>query len=167
MFGRQTRAQKFESRPPLVQCTRCLQLGHSVGRCPKSSSTIVCPLCGGPHTLAGHAHRCPTASRHPEKSCDCVVSCFLCREKGKDGSRHGALSPSCPLKAAFRVSRPPSQPSPAAASARVDDVPSDAVTVPPTPVTEDTVMVTDPEVLASLASLASPSAPSASSPLNA
>jgi hypothetical protein len=78
MFRQQTRAQKFESRPALAQCTHCLCLGHSVGRCPKPSSTIVCLLCGGPHTLAGHAHHCPMATRHPGKSCDCTVTCFLC-----------------------------------------------------------------------------------------
>jgi hypothetical protein len=107
------------------------------------------------------------ASRHLGKSCDCIVSCFLCREKGRDGACHGALSSSCPLKAAFRMSHPPSQPSPAASAARVDDVPSDVVTVPPTPITEDTKMVTDPAVLATLTSLAGPSAIATSSPLNA
>jgi hypothetical protein len=60
------------------------------------------------------------------------------------------------------MSQPPSQPSPTVSSARVDDVPSDAITVPPTPITKDTKMVTDPAVLASLASIAGPSAAAAS-----
>jgi hypothetical protein len=156
MFGRQTRAQRFENRPTLVQCTRCLRLGHSVGRCPKPSGTVVCPLCGGPHTLAAHAHRCPLSSRHPGASCDCPVTCFLCREKGKDGSRHGALSDTCPLKGAFRASRALPPPSATASQARVDNTSSDAAMVPPTPDTVDMAMVTDPAVLASLASFAGP-----------
>jgi hypothetical protein len=165
MFGRLTRAQKFKGRPALVQCGRCLRQGHSVGRCPKPASTIVCPLCGGPHTLAGHAHQCPLSARHPGVSCDCLVTCFLCREKGKDGSRHGALSPSCPLKAAYQSSGAPSPPSSqAASSSRPADIPSDAITVPPTPITEDTEMVTDPVVLASIAG---PSGSSAFPPPNA
>jgi hypothetical protein len=166
MFGRLTKAQKFEGHPTLAQCGRCLRLGHSVGRCSKPASTIVCPLCGGPHTLAGHAHRCPLSTHHLGVSCDCPVTCFLCREKGKDGSRHGALSPSCPLKAAFRSSGAPSPPSSqtVASSSHRSEVPSDAVTIPPTPITEDTEMVTDPVVLASIAG---PSGSSALPPLNA
>jgi hypothetical protein len=105
LFGHQTHVQKFESQPTLVQCTCCLQLGHSVGRCPKPSSTIVCPLCGGPHTLAGHAHQCPMVTHHPGKLCDCPVTCFLCCKKGKDGSCHGALSDTCLLKSAYWASR--------------------------------------------------------------
>jgi hypothetical protein len=165
-FGHLTKAQKFEGRPALAQCGRCLRLGHSVGRCPKPASLIVCPLCGRPHTLAGHAHRCPLSACHPGVSCDCPVMCFLCREKGKDGSRHGALSPSCPLKAAYRspgVPFPPSSQT-VASSSRRDEVPSDAVTVPPTPITEDMEMVTDPVVLASIVG---PSGSSALPPPNA
>jgi hypothetical protein len=164
MFRCQTRAQKFESWPTLVQCTCCLRLGHSVGRCPKHSLTIVCPLCRGPHTLAGHTHRCSMATRHLNKTCDCPVTCFLCCEKGKDGAWHGALSDSCPLKGAYHISRPPPRSSPMASTTRIDDVPSDAVTIPPMPITEDTIMETD---LMILASITSPSAIPAASPLNA
>src|SRR6267142_1118964 len=95
--------KRFVSHPLFSQCSRCHRLSHNMDRCRRPSTLIVCPLCGGPHTLPEHAHRCPVAAtNHHGKSCDCAVSCFICRERKLSGEGHAALSPLCPLKKLYR-----------------------------------------------------------------
>ena len=60
LFGKFVKIIPFESRAVLVQCSRCLRLCHSVERCRRPRSTIICGLCGGPHTHASHPYHCPT-----------------------------------------------------------------------------------------------------------
>jgi hypothetical protein len=101
LFGTYVRSKKFLSRPALLQCDRCHRLGHSLGRCPRPTSLIVCALCGGAHTVASHPYHC-AAKSHKGKKCDCPVSCFLCKEKKQDGQGHHARSNNCPLRAHYR-----------------------------------------------------------------
>jgi hypothetical protein len=64
MFGSFVTARAFENRPSFSQCSRCLRLGHSVDRCNRPNSLVVCPSCGGPHKAHEHAFRCPTSKSH-------------------------------------------------------------------------------------------------------
>ena len=121
----------FQSCPLFSQCSCCHRLGHGTDRCRCPSTLIVCPLCGGPHTQVEHAHRCPVAAtKHHSKSCDCTVSCFICRERRLSGEGHSTLSPLCPLKKLYRL---PTDPSLHAAKKMAMDpplIPSNAETVP-------------------------------------
>jgi len=54
LYGAQSVAEWFNSLPLARQCDRCHRLGHSVERCWFSKSSIICPLCGGPHAAKDH-----------------------------------------------------------------------------------------------------------------
>jgi hypothetical protein len=137
MFGSFVKAQAFENRPSFSQCTCCLRLGHIVERCNRPSSLVVCPHCGGPHSAAQHAFRCPRSQNHRGRQCSCPPHCFLCVEKkmkGK-GEGHNALSRSCPLHEQYRVIAPTPRRPDSDGDIIVPDAPtpSDAETLPPTP----------------------------------
>jgi hypothetical protein len=78
MFGSFVTVHPFVNHPSFSQCARCLRLGHSVDRCNRPSSLVVCPHCGGPHSASEHAFHCPNASKHCGHQCNCPPSCFLC-----------------------------------------------------------------------------------------
>jgi hypothetical protein len=71
MFGSFVTVRAFKNRPSFSQCSRCLRLGHSVDRCNRPSSLVVCPHCGGPHTALQHPFRCPMSSNHRGRPCSC------------------------------------------------------------------------------------------------
>jgi hypothetical protein len=71
MFGSFVTIRAFENRPSFSQCSRCLRLRHSLDRCNRPSSLVVCPHCGGPHTAVQHPFRCPTSSSHRGRPCSC------------------------------------------------------------------------------------------------
>jgi hypothetical protein len=114
MFGSFVHVRAFENRPSFSQCSRCLHLGHSVERCNRPPSLVVCPHCGGPHTAPQHTFRCPMSNNHRRRQCSCPPRCFLCIEKkmkGK-GEGHTALSHSCPLRQQYcTTTSPPLAPS--------------------------------------------------------
>jgi hypothetical protein len=78
MFGSFVMVRPFVNHPSFSQCTCCLRLGHSVDCCNRPSSLVVCPHCRGPHSASEHAFRCPNASKHCGRQCNCPPSCFLC-----------------------------------------------------------------------------------------
>jgi hypothetical protein len=141
MFRSFVTARPFENRPSFSQCSRCLRLGHSVDRCNRPSSLVVCPFCGGPHKSHEHAFRCPTSKTHRGRQCSCPPRCFLCIEhKHKlKGEGHNALSHSCPLRALYRAVAADPAPSARHPADSDGDVPipdapsSSADTIPPTP----------------------------------
>jgi hypothetical protein len=138
MFGSFVTARPFENRPSFSQCSRCLHLGHSVERCNRPSSLVVCPSCGGPHKAHEHAFRCPTSQTHRGRQCSCPPRCFLCIERKHKlkGEGHNALSHSCPLRALYRsVAADPSAPTrrPSVSDGDAPFPGSSADTIPPTP----------------------------------
>jgi hypothetical protein len=141
MFGSFVTARPFENRPSFSQCSRCLRLGHSVERCNRPSSLVVCPSCGGPHKAHEHAFRCPNSKTHRGRQCSCPPRCFLCIERKHKlkGEGHNALSHSCPLRALYRASAadpppPPRCPSDLDGDVSIPDAPSSSAhTIPPTP----------------------------------
>jgi hypothetical protein len=141
MFGSFVTARPFENRPSFSQCSRCLRLGHSVERCNRPSSIVVCPSCGGPHKSHEHAFRCPTSKTHRGRQCTCPPRCFLCieRKHPRKGEGHNALSHSCPLRALYRNGTTNPTPSSTCPADSDGDVPipdapsSSADTIPPTP----------------------------------
>jgi hypothetical protein len=79
LFGRETTVRAFESRPTLLQCARCLRLGHTSPNCKRSKLFIACAKCGGPHQTAIHKYHCNIrGAKHKGAHCDCPPSCFLC-----------------------------------------------------------------------------------------
>jgi hypothetical protein len=141
MFGSFVTARPFENRPSFSQCSRCLRLGHSVERCNRPSSLVVCPSCGGPHKAHEHAFRCPSSKSHRGRQCSCPPRCFLCIERKHKlkGEGHNALSHSCPLRALYRAVAADPAPSPHRLSDSDGNIPipdaprSSADTIPPTP----------------------------------
>ena len=71
MFGRICTVQLFESCPLLLQCSRCLHLGHTIDHCRCDHDLLVCPKCGGPHESFNHAYHCPTSKSHKGARCNC------------------------------------------------------------------------------------------------
>lgn len=105
LFGRETTVRAFENRPTLIQCGRCLRLGHSIPNCKRSKTFIACAKCGGPHLTAIHKYHCNVrGAKHRGQHCDCPPSCFLCLEKGRPGKDHIATDELCPLRKNFRSS---------------------------------------------------------------
>jgi hypothetical protein len=162
LFGRETTVRAFESRPTLLQCARCLRLGHTSPNCKRSKSFIACAKCGGPHQTNIHKYHCNIrGAKHKGTHCDCPPSCFLCIEKRLSGKDHISTDESCPLRKHFRTNLrsaiddalklktpPPTTPttwSPTPPpTARIDDVmdvitPSPAADGPFTLVTEHTL----------------------------
>jgi hypothetical protein len=133
MYGSFVTVHAFKNCPSFSQCSWCLRLGHSVERCNRPGSLVVCPHCGGPHKAHEHAFRCPSSATHRGHQCSCPPRCFLCIEKKHKlkGAGHNALSHSCPLRALHRVTIP--DPSPPPHPAAGEQVPSKAETLPPTP----------------------------------
>ena len=103
MFGQLVLIQSWESRPLLMQCSRCLRFGHMVECCCQQKDLVVCSLCGGAHPGAGHPSNCPFQDKHPGRKCDCTPSCFLCLSQGKekDVAGHTATSVLCLLHKNF------------------------------------------------------------------
>jgi len=54
LYGAQSVAEWFNSLLLACQCDRCHHLRHAVKRCQFSKSSIICPLCGGPHAAKDH-----------------------------------------------------------------------------------------------------------------
>ena len=127
MFGKLVTIRSWEARPILSQCTRCLQLGHTVDRCRRHKDLVVCSKCGGAHEDALHHFNCPRSDRHKGRGCDCPPSCFLCIAQGnhKTAQGHTLTSVTCPIRKHFRTpSDDPTTPNRAR-----------SVTIPPTPAT--------------------------------
>jgi hypothetical protein len=104
LFGRETTVRAFESRPTLLQCARCLRLGHTSPNCKRSKSFIACAKCGGPHQTSIHKYHCNIrGAKHKGTHCDCPPTCFLCIEKKLSGKAHIATDDSCPLRKHFRT----------------------------------------------------------------
>jgi hypothetical protein len=97
LFGSFMTVCPFENCLSFSQCSRCLWLRHLVERCNQPSTLVVCPRCGGPHMASEHAFRCPNASKHRGRECNCPPFCFLCQEKKRKADGHHALSTGCPL----------------------------------------------------------------------
>jgi hypothetical protein len=144
MFGSFITARPFENRPSFSQCSCCLHLSHSVERCNRPSSLVVCPACGGPDKAHKHTFRCPTSKLHRGRQCSCPPRCFLCIERKHKlkGEGHTALSHSCPLRALYwtvapNVTTSSHRPTTADEDVHIPDAPdalssSDSNTVPPT-----------------------------------
>ena len=64
MFSKLVTIHSWESCPLLSQCTRCLQLGHTVERCRHHKDLVVCSKCGGAHQDALHHFNCPRSDKH-------------------------------------------------------------------------------------------------------
>jgi hypothetical protein len=105
LFGRMTTVRAFENRPTLLQCGRCLRLGHTIPNCKRSKTFLACAKCGGPHLTSIHKYHCNVrGAKHKGAHCDCPPSCFLCLEKRLPGKDHIATDESCPLRKHFRSS---------------------------------------------------------------
>ena len=105
MFGKLVTIRRWEARPLLSQCSRCLRLGHTVDRCRRHKDLVVCSKCGGAHEDALHHFNCPRSDRHKGRGCDCPPSCFLCIAQGnhKAAQGHTSTSVTCPIRKHFRL----------------------------------------------------------------
>jgi hypothetical protein len=105
MFGKLVTIQSWETRPLLLQCTRCLRLGHTIEWCQRHKDLVVCSKCGGAQQDALHHFNCPHSDRHKGRGCDCPLSCFLCIAQGnpKAAQGHTSTSVTCPIRKHFRL----------------------------------------------------------------
>ena len=117
MFNSYVQFSISRSRPTLIQCTRCHQLGHARNSrvCRVPTDALVCFMCGGPHRAERHGQECRRVHKDIN-FCDCPLKCILCGNLG-----HHARDPKCPQRAAFapprhnnnqptRARNPPEQP---------------------------------------------------------
>ena len=109
MFNAYVQFSISRSRPTLIQCTRCHQLGHARNSrvCRVPTEALVCFICGGPHRSERHLQECRRVHRDIG-ICDCPLKCILCGNLG-----HHARDPKCPQRADFaqpRQNNPPSKP---------------------------------------------------------
>jgi len=76
MFGNRTsKVHKYISCPLLLECTRCLHLGHTEKHCHSLPSVIICPICGNGHKEEEHAAKCPNVVG---VACTCPPICINC-----------------------------------------------------------------------------------------
>ena len=116
MFNSYVQFSISRSRPTLIQCTRCHQLGHARNSraCRVPTEALVCFICGGAHRSERHMQECPRV--HTDIGiCDCPLKCILCGNPG-----HHARDPKCPQRAAFAPPRNNNQPSRARNPPQVD-----------------------------------------------
>jgi hypothetical protein len=150
LFGRETTVCAFENRPTLLQCARCLHLGHTSPNCKRSKTFIACTKCGGPHQTAIHKYHCNIrGAKHKGTHCDCPPSCFLCIEKKLSGKDHISTDETCPLWKHFQTSLRAAideAVSPSVTSAPKPSTPSAWSPTPPPP----TARIDDPNVMADI-----------------
>jgi hypothetical protein len=150
LFGRATTVRAFENRPTLLQCGRCLRLGHTSPNCKRSKSFIACAKCGGPHLTTIHKYHCNVrGAKHRGTHCDCPPSCFLCIEKKLPGKDHIATDETCPLRKHFRTNLRAAidaaipSPNPAPTTVAPSTPTTWSPTPPPTARIDDPVAMTD------------------------
>ena len=117
MFNSYVKFSVTRSRPPLIQCTCCHQLGHTHNSraCRAPTDALICYKCGGPHRSERHVQECHRVHRDIA-ICDCPPKCILCRNLG-----HHARDPKCPQRAAFAPPRNNNQPRPRPAPAETNN----------------------------------------------
>ncbi|CAK1578892.1 unnamed protein product [Parnassius mnemosyne] len=76
---------------PLVQCSRCLEYGHSKRIC--TETTDVCSHCGGPHLKTECADWLSGA----------IPECRNCNKANHDRKDHNAFSSDCPVRRKWEV----------------------------------------------------------------
>ena len=101
LFGTYVKFTISPSRPALIQCSRCHQLGlaRNSKACHLPVDAIVCFKCGGPHRSEQHGRECRRIHRDVG-ICDCPPKCILCGNNG-----HFARDPKCPKRAEFAPPR--------------------------------------------------------------
>ena len=102
MFGERTAAKIYTAMPLLRQCSICHSLRHDADHC-ACKGAIICPICGGRHSVDKHAISCPHKAKHKiAGQCNCALSCLNCRNEGrKPFASHISTDLSCPLQKKF------------------------------------------------------------------
>ena len=106
MFGSYVKFVVSPSRPALIQCSRCHQLGHARNSraCRVPVDALICFKCGGAHRSENHARECRRIHRDVG-ICDCPPKCILCGNNG-----HHARDPKCPKRSEFAQPRDNNRP---------------------------------------------------------
>lgn len=100
MWGKSVRVRKWNNKPLLKRCDRCISYDHSTNTCTRR---IRCGRCGNAHPTEKHDDQCSkckgvgkvnnTPCSHPDK-------CPLCKDSLIP---HAFGSPECPERAKYRV----------------------------------------------------------------
>lgn len=99
LFGKEVTIQRWVSKPALVQCSHCHELGHikTSRACPLGKDSVRCYICGGSHHSDAHNQKCPR--KHAVAGiCDCRHFKYLnCHKTG-----HHCRNTLCPARDLFR-----------------------------------------------------------------
>ena len=106
LFGSYAKFTISPSRPALIQCSRCHQLGHARNSraCRVPAEALICFKCGGPHRSEHHSRECRRVHRDVG-ICDCPLKCILCGDNG-----HHARDSKCPKRTEFAPPRASNRP---------------------------------------------------------
>ena len=117
LFGSYAKFTLSPSRPALIQCSRCHQLGHARNSkaCRVPADALICFKCGGPHRSEHHTRECRRVHRDVG-ICDCPPKCILCSNTG-----HHARDQKCPKRAEFAPPRASNCPQPNPRAPRQDN----------------------------------------------
>ena len=99
LFGKEVLIQRWVDKPPLVQCSRCHELGHikTSKACKLSRDSVKCYICGGSHHTDSHDQKCNR--KHAIAGiCDCMhFKCLNCHKTG-----HNCKDMRCPERDLYR-----------------------------------------------------------------